>query len=149
VSSIVRAGGGSGGGGASNVLMVAKGTYDFAVQGGAPDAVIPLGAVIPNGCHVVFGYVRITQAFTTEEGDPSNLKIGLQTTTDLLTSRSVLSAPFTAIQHAALAPSIATATIIRTTAEREATFYVDNVNEVGLSDGAFELYLFYFDPATA
>lgn len=148
---IIRAGDSGGGSGPQNVLQLAKGTYDFAVSGGALGATIPLGAIVPSGCMVVHALVKsITPMGRVVPGDQVQFSIGLETTTDVLALTAYSAIPFNSsgVYGACYCAIGASTRTILTTAERNATMTIDGGSEDGLSAGKFELYLFYFDPAS-
>lgn len=124
-------------------LKVARGKYDFAVDGGVQGTIALMGqTAIPNGSTIIGGFVDITTAVTS--GGSATIACQVNAANDILTAvavaswtlgrKNVLPAPTTG--------ALTASTAVRTTAARDISIVIATADLIG---GAFSVVLYYVD----
>lgn len=117
-----------------------KGSYDFAVDGGAVstitlrsnDSAIPVGSVIEGG------YVDVTTALTS--GGAGTAALQVEGAADTVAAAAVSGAPWSTTGRKSVIEAFTGATTVKTTAARKPAVAVATA---ALTAGKFDLILFY------
>lgn len=121
-------------------LKVWRGSYDFAVDGGAV-ATLPLRSNdndIPNGAIVVGGLVDVTTPVTS--GGAATGALQVEAANDLVAQAVVAGAPWSTAGRKSIVPAMTGATAVKATASRNPSFVIGTAV---LTAGKFDLVLFY------
>jgi hypothetical protein len=123
-------------------MMVARATYDFAVDGGAIGA-IPAGIAIPDNSIICGGFVDVVTTCTTEAADAGTMAIHVEGANDIVTATAVSAGGN--IWDAGLHPIVPKAntpesTAIKLTAARDVTFTIAGQ---AFTAGKFTVFLYY------
>jgi hypothetical protein len=124
---------------------IARGLYDFAVDGGAISAIPLMGAAhIPAGATIYGGWIEVHTQLTS--GGAATIAVGVETTTDIVPAIAVAS--WTAgrkriVPGLTVGATLAASDVVRTTAARDITM---TIAAVALTAGKFSVLLFYVDP---
>lgn len=129
----------------SRTMLVIRGRYDFAVDGGAQGTIaITSGTPIPSGATVIGGYVDIITQCT---GATATIACQVEGANDILTAVGIAS--WTTgrknILPAVTTGALTASTAVRTTAARDISIVVATAN---LTAGKFDVVL-YIVPAVA
>jgi hypothetical protein len=128
-------------GGYAGNLKVARGTYDFAVDGGAVGAINLIGSAdIPSGAVVLGGLIDVITALTSGGAATGALKV--EGAGDLVAATVVSGAPWSTTGRKSIIPVFTGATTVKTTAARDITL---TVAVAALTAGKFDVYLVYLD----
>lgn len=120
-------------------LKVARGRYDFAVDGGAAgDIDLTATAQIPANAVILGGFVEVDTALTS--GGAGEMAVKVEGAADMVASAAVGGAPWSTTGRKSVIPVFTGATAVKTTESRkiEAT-----VGVADLTAGAFDVVLFY------
>src|SRR5574343_1248691 len=127
----------------SRTMLVIRGRYDFAVDGGAQGTIaITGGTPIPSGATVIGGYVDV---ITQCSGASSTIACQVEGANDILTAVGIASWTtgrkniLPAVKTGALTAS----TAVRTTAARDISIVVATAN---LTAGKFDVVLYVVPP---
>jgi hypothetical protein len=117
-----------------------RGSYDFAVDGGATGtlALRSNDGAIPSGAVVTGGYLQVTAGFTT--GTSATGALQVNAANDLQTATIVSGAPFSTTGNKDIVPDSTGSTAITTTAARAPSFVIGTGT---VTAGAFTLILEY------
>jgi hypothetical protein len=121
-------------------LKAWKGSYDFAVDGGAVgtitlrsvDGAMPIGSVVEGG------YFEVNTGFTTGASGTGALQV--EGAGDLLAATIVSGAPWSTTGRKSVLPAFTGATTLKTTAARKPAFVIATG---AITAGKFDLVLFY------
>lgn len=131
--------------GHGGAIKIARGDYDFAVDGGAQGDIDLMGvAGVPSGAIVVGGFVEVTAALTSGGAATAALKI--EGADDLIAAAAVSGAPWSATGRKSVVPNFTGANTIKTTAARDIALTIATAD---LTAGAFKAVLFYLEPLPA
>jgi hypothetical protein len=117
-----------------------KGSYDFAVDGGAVstitlrsnDGTLPVGAVVMGG------YVKVTTGITSGGAGTGALQV--EAANDTVNGTAVSGAPWSTAGQKSVIPAFTGATSVETTAARQPKLVIGTA---ALTAGKFDLVLFY------
>jgi hypothetical protein len=125
---------------AGSGYLIAKGHYDFAVEGGAVGTIGLIGSTaIPTGSVILGGYVDVTTPPTS--GGAGTLAVQVEGAGDLVAAAAVSGAPWSTAGRKNIIPRLNDITTsIRTTAARDISAVVA---VAALTAGVFDVYLFY------
>lgn len=120
-------------------LKIARGRYDFAVDGGAvgdidltPPAQIPANAVIMGG------FVEVDTAPTS--GGSATIAVKVEAANDIINAAAIGGAPWSTTGRKSVIPVFTGASTVKTTAARK---IIATVATAALTAGAFDVVLFY------
>ncbi len=123
---------------------VARGVYDFAVDGGAISTIALMGATaIPSGAIISRGFIEVHTALTS--GGAATIAVQVNAANDISTAVAVASWT-TGVKNVLPAPTsgaLTTATAVKTTAARDISIVIA---AAALTAGRFSVVLFYTDP---
>lgn len=120
-------------------LKVARGRYDFAVDGGAVgDIPLSLTPQIPPGAYIVSGFVEVDTALTS--GGSGAVSVNVEGAGDIVASAAVSGAPWSSTGRKSIIPAGTGATSVKTTAARS---IVATIGTAALTAGAFDVVLLY------
>lgn len=123
----------------TSAMLVAKMTYDFAVDGGAVGTITPATTcVIPSGAIVYQAITNVITACTT--GSTTTVAVQLQSANDIHTAASVAGAPWSTTGLKAATPVGTAATALLLTADRTAKVVIGTAD---LTAGKFTTYFLY------
>lgn len=125
-------------------LKLARGIYDFAVDGGAVSTIALMGATnIPSGATIVGGFIDVHTQLTS--GGAATIACQVEAANDILTAVAVAS--WTTgrknILPAMTSGALTASTAVRTTAARDISIVIA---AAALTAGRFSVVLFYVDP---
>jgi len=128
----------------ARALLVVRGRYDFAVDGGAVSTIaITAGTPIPSGSVVVGGYVDVTTPLTS--GGAATIACQVEAANDILTAVAVAS--WTAgrknVLPAPASGALTAATAVKTTADRNISIVIGTA---ALTAGVFDVVLYVMPP---
>lgn len=120
-------------------LKVARGRYDFAVDGGAVgDIDLTSTEQIPDNAVVLGGFIEVDTALTS--GGSATVALKVESAADLQTAAGVGSAPWSSTGIKSVIPVFTGATAVKTT---EARKIQATVATAALTAGVFDVVLFY------
>jgi hypothetical protein len=120
-------------------LKVARGRYDFAVDGGAAgDIDLTSSAQIPAGSYITHGFVEVDTAVTS--GGAATVAVKVEGAADIVAAAAVSGAPWSTTGRKSIVPAATGATSVKTTAARKIQATVATAD---LTAGAFDVVLFY------
>ena len=126
-------------------VMVIRGRYDFAVDGGATSTIaITSGTPIPSGSTIVGGYVDV---LTPLAGATATIACQVEAANDVLSAVAVASwtAGLKNVLPAPTSGALTASTAIRTTADRNISIVIATA---ALTAGKFDVVLFVVPPAS-
>lgn len=131
-------------GGSSPRFKVARGIYDFAVDGGAVSTIALMGSTaIPSGATIVGGFIDVHTQLTS--GGSATIACQVNAANDILTAVAVASWT-TGVKNILPAPTtgaLTASTAVRTTAARDISIVIATA---ALTAGRFSVVLYYIDP---
>lgn len=127
--------------GARGANFQAKGTYSFAVSGGAVGTIALPGASIPSGAIVRGGWINVITPPTS--GGAATVSVGVEAAGDLQAAAVISGAPWSTVGRKNVTPGYTGATSIATTAARSISIAVA---VAALTAGVFEVYVDYVMP---
>lgn len=123
-------------------LKIARGTYDFAVDGGAVSTIALMGATnIPSGATILGGWLEVVTALGS--GGSATAAIQVEGANDIVTATAFGSSPWSTTGRKSVIPVFTGATTVRTTAARDISLVVATA---ALNAGKFHVLLVYADP---
>lgn len=127
-----------------NRVKVARYDYDFAVNAGA-QSTIALGSsgIIPSGAIVIGGFINVTTAVTS--AGAATIAVQVEGAGDIVatTGKASWTLGLKNILPADTSGSITAATIVKTTAARDASIVIATAD---LTAGKFQVVLQFIDP---
>jgi hypothetical protein len=118
---------------------VARGRYDFAVDGGAVgDIDLTSSAQIPAGAYITHGFVEVDTAVTS--GGAATVAVKVEGAADIVAAAAVSGAPWSTTGRKSVVPAATGTTSVKTTAARKIQATVATAD---LTAGAFDVVLFY------
>jgi hypothetical protein len=127
----------------SRTMLVIRGRYDFAVDGGAQSTIaITSGTPIPSGSTVIGGYVDVLTQCT---GATATIACQVEGANDILTAVAIASWT-TGLKNVLPAPTtgaLTASTAVRTTAARNISIVIATAN---LTAGKFDVVLYVIPP---
>lgn len=128
----------------SRTLLVVRGRYDFAVDGGAVSTIaLTSGTPIPSGSTIVGGYVDVIAQLTS--GGAATIACEVEAANDILTAVAVASWT-TGRKNVLPAPTtgaLTASTAVRTTADRNISIVIATA---ALTAGQFDVVLYVIPP---
>lgn len=122
-------------------LKIARGIYDFAVEGGAQGTIGLMGAtLIPSGATILGGWLEVHTIVT---GVGASVAIQVEAANDIVAAAAISGAPWSTTGRKAIVPVFTVATMVRTTAARDISAVISAAN---LTAGRFSAVLLYADP---
>lgn len=119
-------------------IKVARGRYDFSVDGGAAgDITISSTGIIPSGAYIVGGFMQVD---TIVAGSGASVAVKVEGAGDIVASAAVSGAPWSSTGFKDVVPDSTGSTVVKTTAARS---IVATVASADLTAGAFDVVLFY------
>lgn len=125
-------------------LKVARGDYDFAVDGGAVGTIGLIGsAVIPAGAIIICGFIDVLTTLTS--GGAATIAVQVESAGDIVAATGVASwtAGLKNVLPAMTSGSITAATAVKTTAARDISVVI---GAAALTAGKFRVVLHYLEP---
>lgn len=121
-------------------IKVWKGSYDFAVDGGAISTINlrSVNSDLPKNAVILGGYADVITALTS--GGAATAALQAEAANDLVTAAAVSGAPWSTTGRKSLIPAFTGATTVKTTATRKPAVVVAAAT---LTAGKFDLYVFY------
>lgn len=127
---------------ASRTLLVVRGRYDFAVDGGAQGTIsLTSGTPIPSGAYIVGGFLEVATAVTS--GGAATGAIQVNAADDIVAAAAVSGAPWSTTGRKSIIPAMTGATAVKTTAARDISFVIGAAT---LTAGVFDVVLFVVPP---
>ena len=124
------------------ILKVARGDYDFAVDGGAQGDIDLIGdAGIPSGAIVLGGLVEVTTPLTS--GGAGTAAISVEGSDDIVAAAAVSGAPWSSGGRKDVVPDMTGSASVKTAAARDIVLTIATAD---LTAGAFSVVLFYLEP---
>lgn len=122
----------------ATAVQVARGRYDFAVDGGVQgDINLTSTAQIPANAVVLGGFVEVDTAVT---GSGASVAIKVEGAADTVAAAAISGAPWSTTGRKSVIPVFTGATTLKTTAARK---IVATISAADLTAGAFDVVLFY------
>jgi hypothetical protein len=119
-------------------LKIARGRYDFAVDGGAVgDIDLTREAQIPANSIILGGFVEVDTAIV---GSGASVAIKVEGAGDIVAAAAVSGAPWSTTGRKSIVPVFTGATTVKTTAARKIQA---TVSAAVLTAGAMDVVLFY------
>lgn len=119
-------------------LKIARGRYDFTVDGGAVgDIDLTRTAQIPAGAVILGGFVEVDTAVV---GTGASVALKVEGAGDIVAAAAVSGAPWSTTGRKSVVPVFTGATTVKTTAARK---IVATVSAAVLTAGVFDVVLFY------
>jgi hypothetical protein len=127
-------------GAAAGAVRVARGTYSFAVDGGAVGTIslLPTTDLIPSGSVILGGFVEVTTAPTS--GGAATIAVKVEGAGDIIAAAAISGAPWSTTGRKSVIPAFTGATTVKTTADRNIDVVVATA---ALTAGVFDVYLAY------
>lgn len=120
-------------------MKIARGRYDFAVDGGAVgDIDLTSTAQIPANAVVMGGFVEVDTAITS--GGSATVAVKVEAANDIINAAAIGGAPWSTTGRKSVIPVFTGASTVKTTAARKITA---TVATAALTAGAFDVVLFY------
>lgn len=120
-------------------VKVARGRYDFAVDGGAVSTIdLTSTAQIPANAVILGGFVEVDTAPTS--GGAGTVAVQVEAAGDIVAAAAVSGAPWSTTGRKSVIPVFTGATTVKTTAARKIQAVVA---AAALTAGAFDVVLFY------
>lgn len=122
-------------------VKVARGRYDFVVDGGAVgDIDLTNAAQIPANAVILGGFVEVDTALTS--GGSGTMAVKVEGAGDIVAAAAVSGAPWSTTGRKSVVPAFTGATTVKTTAARKIQA---TVATAALTAGAFDVVLFYVE----
>lgn len=122
--------------------LIARGNYDFAVDGGAVGTIALMGGTkIPSGSTIMAGFLEIATAFTS--GGSATAALQVNAANDIVTAAAYSGAPWSSTGVKSIIPVFTGATAVRTTAARDISLVIGTA---ALTAGKCYVVLFYAPP---
>lgn len=122
-------------------LKLARGRYDFAVDGGAVGT-IPIGAIgaekIPTSAVILGGLIEVETAVTS--GGAATVAVQVEAAGDIVAAAPVSGAPWSTTGRKSVIPAFTGATSVKTSAAREISIVVASA---ALTGGVFDVLIVY------
>lgn len=129
----------SGGYPQASPMQVARGRYDFAVDGGATGTTdMTSTAQIPANAVILGGFVEVDTAATS--GGAGTLAINVESASDIVAAAAVSGAPWSTTGRKSVVPAFTGATAVKTTQARKIQA---TIATAALTAGAVDVVLFY------
>ena len=123
-------------------IKVARGTYDFAVDGGAIGTIALMGQTgIPSGATILGGWLEVTTIAAS--GGAATIALQVEGAGDLVAAIAFSAEPWLTAGRKSVIPAFTGATSIRTTAARDISVVIA---AAALTGGKFDVVLLYLDP---
>lgn len=123
----------------ASVVSVARGRYDFAVDGGAVGTVdLTKTAQIPPNAVILGGFVEVDTAVTS--GGSGTLAINVESAGDMVAAAAVSGAPWSTSGRKSIIPVFTGATSVKTTVARKIQA---TIATAALTAGALDVVLTY------
>lgn len=123
-------------------LKVARGEYDFAVDGGAVSTIALMGATdIPSGATILGGWLEVETIAAS--GGAATIAVQVEAANDIIAAAAFGGAPWSTTGRKSVIPVFTGATAVRTTAARDISAAIAGA---ALTGGKFSVVLFYLDP---
>lgn len=127
-------------------LKLARGLYDFAVDGGAISTIGLMAAEhrIPAGATIIGGWVEVHTQLTS--GGAATIAVGVETNTDIVPAVAVASWTVgrkRVVPGLTVGNTLAASDVVRTSADRNITMTIATQT---LTAGKFSVMLLYADP---
>ena len=126
-------------------LKIARGVYDFAVDGGAVSTIALMGDTrIPSGASILGGWVEVHTQLTS--GGSATIAVQVEGAGDIVPATAVASwttGRKKVVPGLASSSALAAADIVRTTAARDISAVIATA---ALTAGKFSVVLLYADP---
>jgi hypothetical protein len=123
----------------ASAIQVARGRYDFAVDGGAVGTTDMNSTALPVNAVILGGFVEVDTAFTT--GASGTLAVNVEGAGDIVAAAVVSGAPWSTTGRKSVVPVFTGATTVKTTT---ATRKIQATIATGaLTAGAADVVLFY------
>lgn len=124
----------------ASALKTWKGSYSFAVDGGAVGTITLRSndGPIPTGAIILGGLVEVTTAVTS--GGAATVAVQAEAAGDIVAAAVVSGAPWSTTGRKSVIPAFTGATTVKTTAQRSPAIVVA---VAALTAGVFEVTLFY------
>jgi hypothetical protein len=124
---------------AATDIKVARGRYDFAVDGGAVSTIdLTTTTQIPANAYITHGFVEVDTALTS--GGSATVAVTVEGAGDIIAAAAVSGAPWSTTGRKSIVPAATGATSVKTTAARKIQA---TVATAALTAGAFDVVLFY------
>lgn len=126
-------------------LKIARGVYDFAVDGGAVSTIALMGATrIPSGATILAGWIEVHTQLTS--GGAATIAVQVESAGDIVPAIAVAS--WTAgrkkiVPGLTAAADLSASAVVRTTAARDISAVIATA---ALTAGKFSVVLVYADP---
>lgn len=125
-------------------LKVARGVYDFAVDGGAVGTIALMGATnIPSNATILGGWLEVQTALTS--AGAATAAIQIEGANDTVAAAAFGGAPWSTTGRKSIIPAFTGATALRTTAARDISVVIGTA---ALTAGKFSVVVLYMDPLT-
>ena len=123
-------------------LKMARGIYDFAVDGGAVSTIALMGGtLIPSGATILGGWLEISTALTSSGSATAAIQV--EAANDIINAAAYSGAPWSTLGRKSVIPVFTGATLVRTTAVRDISLVIGTA---ALTAGKFSVVLVYADP---
>jgi hypothetical protein len=120
-------------------LKVARGRYDFAVDGGAVGEIdLTRTAQIPANAIILGGFIEVDTVLTS--GGAATVAVKAEGAADIHAAAAISGAPWSTTGRKTVVPAFTGATTVKTTAARKIQA---TVATAALTAGAFDVVLFY------
>jgi hypothetical protein len=117
-----------------------KGSYDFAVDGGAVGTIVLRSedGQLPNGAVILGGFTKVTTPLTS--GGAGTAALQAEAANDIINAAAVSGAPWSTAGRKSVIPAFTGATTVETTAARSPSMVIGTA---ALTAGKFDVELFY------
>lgn len=123
-------------------VLVARATYDFAVQAGAVGTIGLMGGTkIPSGSTILAGWLEIATILTSSGSATAAIQVNAAN--DIITAAAYSGAPWSSTGLKSVIPAYTGATMVRTTAARDISLVIGTA---ALTAGKFYVVLSYLPP---
>jgi hypothetical protein len=119
-------------------IKIARGRWDFAVDGGAVSTIAITAEKIPSGAVILGGFVEVDTALTGAANAEAAVKV--EGAADTVASAVVTGAPWSTTGRKSVIPAFTGVTTLKTTAARDISIVIA---VAALTAGAFDVVLFY------
>ena len=126
-------------------LKVAKGEYDFAVDGGAISTIVlrassddELGNDIPPAAIILGGFIEVDTILAS--GGAATVAVNSEAAGDLLAAAAFGGVPWSTINRKSITPAFTGATSVKTTVRRQLAI---TIAAAALTGGKFRVVVFY------
>ena len=123
-------------------LKVARGTYDFAADGGAVGTIPLMGAIdVPAGATILGGWLEVVTP--PASGGAATVAVQVNAANDIVADTAITLAPWSTAGSKSVVPVFTGETVVRTTAARDISAVIATA---ALTAGKFDIVLVYIDP---